>query len=102
MNLYAHILCDMIGHDSFSPEKSKKLLRMSLIKVSIRDEGEHWHKTVKLFGLTVYHRHDFTKEPEKRSRTVGFNVMPSDPVEIEDEEYYPKKVNVKAESNEQI
>ena len=55
-----------------------------------------------MFGIVVYHRHDCTKEPERRSRTVGFNVMPSDPVEIEDEEYYPKKVNVKARRNERI
>ena len=64
---------------------------MSLIKVSIRDEGEHWHKTVKLFGLTVYHRHDFTKESEKRSRTVGFNVTPSNLVEIEDEDCWSEE-----------
>lgn len=64
---------------------------MTLLKITINDDGEHWHKTVKLFGLTVYHRHDFTKEPEKRSRTVGFNVMPSDPVEIEDEDCWSEE-----------
>lgn len=38
---------------------------MTIIEVSIHDEGEHWRKTVKLFGLTVYHRHDFTKDADK-------------------------------------
>ena len=75
---------------------------MTLLKITINDDGEHWDKKISVFGIVVYHRHDFTKESEKRSRTVGFNVMPSDPVEIEGEEYYPKKVNIKAESNEQI
>lgn len=62
---------------------------MTIIEVSIHDEGEHWHKRVKLFGLTLYHRHDFTKGAEKR--TVGFNVMPSDPVDVDDEDYYPEE-----------
>jgi len=39
---------------------------MTIIEVSIHDEGDHWHKTVKLFGLTVYHRHDFTKGADKK------------------------------------
>lgn len=64
---------------------------MSLLKITINDEGENWDKKISVFGIVVYHRHDFTKEPEKRNRTVGFNVMPSDPVEIEDEEYYPEE-----------
>lgn len=58
---------------------------MTIIEVSIHDEGEHWHKTVKLFGLTLYHRHDFTKD--KKERTVGFNTMAPVPGEIEDEDY---------------
>lgn len=62
---------------------------MSLIKVSIRDEGEHWDKTVKLFGLTVYHRHDFTKDAEKKC--VGFNVYPTNLVEIEDEDCWSEE-----------
>lgn len=40
--------------------------------------------------------------PRACRRPVGFQVFDSSIVEIEDEEYYPKKVNVKAESNEQI
>lgn len=62
---------------------------MIIIEVSICDEGQHWHKTVKLFGLTVYHRHDFTKNADKK--TVGFNVMPSNPVDVDDEDYYPEE-----------
>ncbi len=63
---------------------------MTIIKVSIHDEGEHWHKTVKLFGLTIYHRHDFTKGADNK-KTIGFNVMPSDPVDVDDEDYYPEE-----------
>lgn len=63
---------------------------MTIIEVSIHDEGEHWHKAVKLFGLTVYHRHDFTKNADKK-KTVGFNVMPSNPVYVDDEDYYPEE-----------
>lgn len=56
---------------------------MSLIEIEINDNGEHWHKRIKLLGLTVYHRHDFTKGEERR--TVGFNVMAPVPGDIEDE-----------------
>lgn len=69
---------------------------MTLLKITINDDGEHWDKEISVFGIVVYHRHDFTKEPEKRSRTVGFNVMPSDPVEIEDEDYYPEECKRKS------
>lgn len=63
---------------------------MTIIEVSFHDEGEHSHKTVKLFGLTVYHRHDFTKNADKK-KTVGFNVMPSDPVDVDEEDHYPEE-----------
>lgn len=62
---------------------------MSIIEVSIHDEGEHWDKTVKLFGLTVYHRHDFTKDAEKKC--VGFNVYPTNLVEVEDEDCWSEE-----------
>lgn len=62
---------------------------MSIIEVSIHDEGEHWDKTVKLFGLTVYHRHDFTKDTEKKC--VGFNVYPTNLVEVEDEDCWSEE-----------
>lgn len=67
---------------------------MSIIEVSIYDEGEHWHKTVKLFGLTVYHRHDFTKDAEKKA--VGFTVYPTNLVEVEDKDYYPEECKRKS------
>ena len=73
---------------------------MTLLKITINDDGEHWDKKISVFGIVVYHRHDFTKDSEKRSRTVGFNVTPSNLVEVEDEEYYPKNVNVKIKGYE--
>ena len=62
---------------------------MSIIEVSIHYEGEHWHKRISLFGIPVYHRHDFTKDAEKKA--VGFNVYPTNIVEVEDEDYYPEE-----------
>lgn len=56
---------------------------MPLIEITINDDGEHWHKTVKLFGLTLYHRHDFTKD--NKPRPVGFTVFPDAIVEVKDE-----------------
>lgn len=44
-----------------------------MIKINIHDDGEHWHKTVKIFGITVYHRHDYTRNNEPRP--IGFNSM---------------------------
>lgn len=67
---------------------------MTLLKITINDDGEHWDKTVKLFGLTVYHRHDFTKDAEKKC--VGFNVYPTNLVEVEDEDYYPEECKRKS------
>lgn len=63
---------------------------MNIIEVSIHDEGGHWHKRISLFGIPVYHRHDFTKGAEKKA--VGFNVYhPTNLVEVEDEDYYPEE-----------
>lgn len=56
---------------------------MSIIEVSIHDEGEHWHKTVKIFGITVYRRHDYTKN--YKPRPIGFITFPDSIVEVEDE-----------------
>lgn len=67
---------------------------MTINEVSIHDEGDHSHKTVKLFGLTVYHRHDFTKDADKK-KTVGFNIMQYDPVDVDDEDYYPEECKKK-------
>lgn len=64
---------------------------MTLIEITINDDGEHWRKTVKLFGLTLYHRHDFTKDAERRA--VGFNTMTLVSGEIEDDEYWDEDKN---------
>lgn len=66
---------------------------MPIIQITINDNGEHWEKKISLFGICVYHRHDFTKEPEKK--TVGFNVMASVPGDVEDEEYWPEECKSK-------
>lgn len=57
---------------------------MSLIEIDINDNGEHWHKRVSVLGICVYHRHDYTKNAQKR--IVGFNAMIPVSGEIEDEE----------------
>lgn len=44
---------------------------MPLIKISINDDGEHWEKKISLFGVCVYHRHDFAKESEKKTVGLG-------------------------------
>lgn len=67
---------------------------MSLIEIEIRDNGEHWHKRVSVFGIPLYHRHDFTKDAEKKC--VGFNVYPTNLVEVEDEDYYPEECKRKS------
>lgn len=56
-------------------------------------DGEHWHKTVKIFGITVYHRHDYTKNNEPRP--IGFNSMAPISGEIEDDDYWEDKNNKK-------
>lgn len=66
---------------------------MPLIKISINDDGEHWEKTVKVCGVTVYHRHDYTKEPHRRP--VGFQVFDTSIVEVEDEDYWPDECKIK-------
>lgn len=62
---------------------------MSLIRISINDNGEHWEKKISLFGICVYHRHDFTKQTDKK--TVGFNVMASVPGDVEDDDYWEEE-----------
>lgn len=58
---------------------------MSLIEIDINDNGEHWYKRVLVLGICVYHRHDYTRNAEKR--TVVFNTMVPVSGEIEDDEY---------------
>lgn len=65
---------------------------MSLIEISIRDEGKHWDKTVMLFGIPVYHRHVY--EQEAGQRHVG--LYPTSIVEVEEEdEYWPEEFKKK-------
>ena len=56
---------------------------MSLIDIDINDNGEHWHKTVKLFGIIVYRRHDFSKR--YKPGPSGFDIFPDAIVEVENE-----------------
>lgn len=60
-----------------------------MITIDIHDDGEHWHKTVKIFCLTVYYRHDYTKNNEPRP--IGFNSMAQIPCDIEDEDDWEDK-----------
>lgn len=60
-----------------------------MIKTDIHDDGEHWHKTVKMFGITVYYRHDYTKN--NNARPIGFNSMAQISGEIEVDEYWEDK-----------
>lgn len=54
-----------------------------MITIDIHDDGEHWFKTVKIFGITVYRRHDYTKN--YKPRPIGFITFPDSIVEVEDE-----------------
>lgn len=63
---------------------------MKLLEITIKDEGEHWSKEIRLFGLLIYSRHDYAKET--RRPNIGFTVYPSESVFIEqDEEFYPEE-----------
>lgn len=64
-----------------------------MIKIDIHYDGEHWHKTVKIFGITVYYRHDYTKN--NNLRPIGFNSMAQIPCDIEDDDYEEDKNNKK-------
>lgn len=61
---------------------------MAIIEVSIHDDGEHWYKRIR-FGIPIYHRHDFTKDAEKKA--VGFNIYPTNLVEVEEDDYWPEE-----------
>lgn len=60
---------------------------MKILEINIKDEGEHWYKEIRLFGLLMYARHDYTKYQEKRP--IGFQVFPDSIVEVVEEEFYP-------------
>lgn len=57
----------------------------AIFQIDIKEEGEHWWREIRLFGLLIYSRHDFIKNQERRS--AGFSTLPSDYIDIE-EEYY--------------
>lgn len=57
---------------------------MKLIQIEIKDDGEHWYKAIKILGLTVYYRHDYTKN--YKPRPIGFVQFPDSIVEVEDED----------------
>ena len=62
-----------------------------MIKIDIHDDGEHWHKTVKILGITVYHRHDYTKNNEPRP--IGFTSMAQFQARLRTRNIGPKKRN---------
>lgn len=55
---------------------------MSLLEIRIKDDGSHWYKEIRLFGLLVYHRHDYTTNKTSNSQ-IGFNSGQYCPGEIE-------------------
>ncbi len=55
----------------------------SILSVKITDNGRHWHKEIRVFGVPVYHRHDYTEEDKKR--TIGFSSMPYVPVDVDED-----------------
>lgn len=50
----------------------------------VTDKGQHWHKEIRVFGVLVYHRHDYTEENKKR--TVGFNSMPYAHTDVDEDD----------------
>ena len=56
---------------------------MAIVRITINDNGEHWHKRIWLFGIPLYHRHDYTKG--ESNRTIGFNTMSYNPIDVDDE-----------------
>lgn len=55
---------------------------MGFLSIEITDEGKHWRKEIRLFGLLIYSRHDYAEEIVKRP--IGFTSYPYSPIEIED------------------
>lgn len=43
---------------------------MSLVSIKINDDGQHWDKQIRICGVLVYHRHDYTRG--KENPKVGF------------------------------
>lgn len=57
---------------------------MSLIQISINNTGEHWDKQIRLFGILIYHRQEFTANGSE-NRQIGFTAAQYCPGEIYDE-----------------
>ena len=68
-------------NNNLSSDKMKPIL-----SIKIHEEGEEWTKEIRLFGLLIYRRHDFTKDIERRK--IGFRFYNCIESEIKDEEYY--------------
>ena len=45
---------------------------MSLLSIRITDDGQHWDKQIRICGILVYHRHDFTHH--KSISRIGFHI----------------------------
>ena len=45
---------------------------MSLVSIQINDDGQHWDKKIRICGVLVYHRQDYTKSHSSNNQ-VGFN-----------------------------
>ncbi len=62
----------------------------SIVSIKITDKGKHWHKEVRIFGVLVYSRHDYTEC--ERQAPIGFTVFPSTLVNVEEDYYETDKV----------
>ncbi len=55
----------------------------SILSVNITDKGKHWCKEIRIFGMLVYSRHDYS-EGDKH-RTIGFNSVSYAPIEVDED-----------------
>ena len=44
---------------------------MAIIDIKIIENGKHWSKSIRVFGIPIYYRYDYTKEINK-PQSVGF------------------------------
>lgn len=58
------------------------------LEIEIKDEGEHWWRVIRIFGLLLYSRHDYTKE--SKNQPIGFRIFPSEYIDI-DEGYFEEE-----------
>ncbi|MDE6020288.1 MAG: hypothetical protein K2H01_04710, partial [Ruminococcus sp.] len=57
---------------------------MSFISIRINDDGQHFEKKIRILGVLVYHRHDYTKYNNDKNQ-IGFNTGQYCPGDIFDE-----------------